>query len=807
MMNSKLSLKFLCVLCCLAATSLFANVWAQAPKTVWVFVGGTYDSGTSTQAENSYRITNDAAAFGSDDYRTAIFDLTSVNNQRTFKSGGTFTMPVIRRSIADVTYNYDLTVNPMTSAEDPTLSNILRIDAGFHSQHGWRFNYAASGGILQVKVTGDAIIKLRGSAYNSAVSKVTASVSDAGAGSIVPNDQVTAILGGGNNNFYYAGGANTITFTYSGTSFLTYITIINEGSGKPDLRSIYVGETEIALTDFKNNEFSVRNIGYIANPAEYTFPVIAFAMKSGLTAPVAAGVLNTTTRLYTYTFELNGTTYKVHIPYESEVGYSLNDVEKRYDVTTWFGLRTVANMLNTGTAVYKTVYLFDGVYDLSHVSGAHGVLISAAGVTLLGESHNARIIGLFEGIGGATVALSGNNTIVRNLSIESTVGLRGVAPALAASGNNSYFHNVRIIGGQDTYVGGSNNDAGSRKLFHECIIVGTVDYICTTGGNTVDYFLRCDLQLKEGGVISAPQGQLYFRDCTVSDHPGYRTANNAFSLSRPWRDTGKAYFINTTFNIIPANGFVGMGGGFFPAGSSGTVGNVRASNNTLFNIVNPPQDPAVQPISEANINRFSSIYTMCGATLAAFVTESVTIPAGQYATLCSADALIVPEGVTAYAVESTNDNYAILRETYPAGTTIPAHTPVIVKAEVSVETVFQFGIAASGTASSATNLLSGSLVHRNMTDNSVNYYTLPHNTAALAKQNASPRINANTAYLALSGTSVNSLPFSISISTSTPSIYKDAIKDGVFYDLQGRIVSNPQKGQIYIVDGEKVFYF
>ena len=310
---------------------------------------------------------------------------------------------------------------------------------------------------------------------------------------------------------------------------------------------------------------------------------------------------------------------------KNEIGYSVNDTEKRYEIINGTGLRAVAEMLNTGTAVYKTVYLPNGIYDLydeERTNRTNGVTISASDVTLIGESHDARIIGLFKGIKGSTINLRGDNIIVRNLSIESTVPtLRGVAPALAASGDNIFFDKVKLIGGQDTYVGGSNKPEGCRKLFHECIIVGTVDFICNGGANTLDYFLRCDLQLKEGGVIAAPQGMAYFRDCTVSDYPGYKTADNKFSLARPWRTTGKAFFINTTFNVMPTWGFTGMGGGVFKSENAGTTGNLNVATGTLFEIVNPPQDPQPLQMSEEDIKKLSSISDICGPILATLVSE------------------------------------------------------------------------------------------------------------------------------------------------------------------------------------------
>ncbi len=719
-----------------------------------------------------------------------------------------YELEITRRNTADVIYNYDLTVNPITSVEDPTLSNIVNT-AGYHSSHGWRFNYA-SGSTFQVKVSGDAIIKLRGCMWNSQESKITATVSNTAAGNIVPASQVSPINDcAGYNNFYYAGEANTITFTYSGVAFLSYVTIINEGSGEADLRAVFAGEKEISLADFQNGEYTLANMGYVATPsATDAFSNLALAMKKGLTAPNVSGSLNSNECIYTYSFTFNGTDYKIHLPYEREIGYTENAAEQRYDITTSFGLRTVVDMINKGTSAYPTIYLPNGTYDLGDTDGSyqHGISLTAANVIMIGESRQARITGKYYGVTSSVVEVKGANTIIRNLTIENLVGDNGVAPALSTGGDNIFFDNVQIIGWQDTYVGG-----GGKHLFNECTIAGSVDFICN--GDAVDYFLRCELQLqyrKNGGYITAPQGQSYFRDCRVTNvSANATTMSGNFALARPWRETGKAFFINTTFDIVANLGFTGMSGNIFPLGSSGSVGNLKEADGTLLSFNNAAEIPAYT-MTEANIISYSSVYNMCGTTLAALISEPVIIPANQYTTLYAADALIVPSGITAYAVESINDDYIQLGEMYAAGETIPACTPVVLTAEVNEETVFRFMYAPNNVSGlfSGTNLLSGSLVHKTLSDNSVKYYTLgsDNGVAAFLQQGNSLQIDANSAYLTLSNETINVLPLTANPTSITiPNIDKTT-DDGYLYDLQGRRVFDPQKGQIYIVNGNKVLY-
>lgn len=719
-----------------------------------------------------------------------------------------YEVKITRRNTEDVVYNYDLTVNPINSVEDPALSNIINT-SGYHSGHGWRFNYGA-GNTLQVKVTGDAIIKLRGCGYNDEKSTIVATVNNETVGDIVPAYQVTAVKDcAGYNNFYYAGEANTITFTYPDVAFLSYITIINEGTAEADLRAIFVGENELSLSDFNNNEYTLTNIGYIVNPEnKESFPNVNFAMKKGVTAPIANGMLNAANHLYTYVFEFEGTTYKVHIPYESEVGYTENEVEQRYDIGTAYGLKTVTDMINKGTAIYKTIYLPNGIYDLGDIDGSyqHGITLSAPNVILLGESLDARITGKYRGVTSSVVEIKGANTVVRNLTIENLVGDNGVAPALSTDGDNLLFDKVQLISWQDTYVGG-----GAPHLFHECIIVGSVDFICN--GGAVDYFLRCELQFqyrKSGGYISAPQGKTFFRDCRVTNAPANTTSMSGnFSLARPWNaDTGQAFFINTIFDIVPNLGFVTMGGKDFKAGSFGSIGNIKESDGTLLTFNNAPTTPDYT-MTEQDIETYSSVYGICGATLAALVSEPVVIPAYQFTTLYVSDALIVPAGVTAYAIVKTNYDYVELGELYAEGGVIPAFTPVVLEAEVDKETMFHFMYAGSGHgASTELNSLSGSLVHQVLSESTVNYYTLDNSNevTAFTKQGNKVQIAANTAYLTL-GSIVTAdrllLKKDIETSITNPTLDEEVVGETTIYDLQGRKVLYPKKGQIYIINGKK----
>ena len=718
-----------------------------------------------------------------------------------------YELRVARRNTADVVYIYDFTVNPVTSAEDPALTQIVH-SAGYHSGHGWRFNYN-SGNNLRVKVEGDAIIQLRGCVYNDPSSKIIASAE--GDGLVTPLHAVTPVKDcNATNNFYYAGAATTLTFTYTGVAFVSAVTINNEGTGESDLRSIFVGEKELALSDFTDGVYTMENIGFVEDvTAPDAFPTLVFAMKKGLGGPTSTGILDGSEQRYSYTFSYLGGDYQILIPYETTPGYTENAADNRYDITTPFGLKTVINLLNANTAKYKHVYLHDGDYYLGDVDGSyqHGFTLTATGVTLEGESRAARITGIYRGVTSSVVELKGNNTIVRNLTIESLLGDNGVGPALSTGADNLFFDNVAIIGWQDTYVGG-----GGKHLFHECTILGSVDFICN-GDNSVDYFLRCDLQFqyrKNGGYITAPKGKSYFRDCTVSDVPTNAISlNYNYSLARPWSaDTGHAFFINTTFAIVPNYGFVTMGGSDFKAGQYGTAGNLRQSDGALLTFNNASTTPYLE-LTDAQVQAYSSVYGICGSILAALAAEPIELASHHFASIYSADALQLPAGAIAYTICVIHPTYAELLEVGKAGDVIPANTPVLLQIDTATPIRFAY-VADNGATPPAENLLSGRLFHTSIPDDGVNYYLLDSqaNTPTIVRQAAGTLQTANQAYLTIANHTAERLDLKEGTNTSIhPEVEQDEEAVTTIYDLQGRKILVPEQGKIYVVNGKKRLYW
>ena len=139
------------------------------------------------------------------------------------------------------------------------------------------------------------------------------------------------------------------------------------------------------------------------------------------------------------------------------------------------------------------------------------------------------------------------------------------AAALSVDTGYAEFLNCKFLSSQDTLYTG-----GSPQYYKNCLIEGQTDYIFG-GSNAV--FDGCELRWKGyssgsvGGYITAAreQGSPYtgylFKDCKVTASPDLTVS--AGYLGRPWGQTAKVLFVNTTLqngNMITAAGWTSMSG-------------------------------------------------------------------------------------------------------------------------------------------------------------------------------------------------------------------------------------------------------
>jgi Pectin methylesterase len=162
----------------------------------------------------------------------------------------------------------------------------------------------------------------------------------------------------------------------------------------------------------------------------------------------------------------------------------------------------------------------------------------------------------------ATVNVDADNFFAENITIQNEYQPPSVpypqgsqAVALRVTGDRAVFHNVRLLGNQDTlYANGRGCEQGekncrpARQFFTNCYIEGNIDFIFGDG-KTV--FENCEIHSTAypGGFLTA-QSKHYagedsgyvFDHCKLTQDAGVQ--GNVF-LGRPWRDYSTVIFMHT----------------------------------------------------------------------------------------------------------------------------------------------------------------------------------------------------------------------------------------------------------------------
>lgn len=174
----------------------------------------------------------------------------------------------------------------------------------------------------------------------------------------------------------------------------------------------------------------------------------------------------------------------------------------------------------------------------------------------------------------------------------------------------------------------------------------------------------------------------------------------------------------------------------------------------------------------------------------------------NYATLNLPYASTLPEGVTAYKAGDVVDNDLNIIAYKNAGEVLPANTPVLLTATSAGEKTFAPApyVAAEGTG------FKGTLAATAVTD--ANVYILSQNGGETVKFFAldenNNTINANKAYLVVSGGAAQALNFNFGITTGIQNAAVEGVNaNAPLFDLSGRRVVKAVKGGIYIQNGKK----
>lgn len=162
----------------------------------------------------------------------------------------------------------------------------------------------------------------------------------------------------------------------------------------------------------------------------------------------------------------------------------------------------------------------------------------------------------------ATVNVTADNFFAENITFENDFNRThpqlpagSQALALLVTGDRAIFHNVRLLGNQDTvYAGSRGCEAGeknckpARQYFSDCYIAGNVDFIF---GDAKAVFDRCEIHSTPhgGGYITAQSkhypGQdsgFVLNQCKLTQDVG--VTGNVY-LGRPWRPYATVVYLHT----------------------------------------------------------------------------------------------------------------------------------------------------------------------------------------------------------------------------------------------------------------------
>ncbi len=166
----------------------------------------------------------------------------------------------------------------------------------------------------------------------------------------------------------------------------------------------------------------------------------------------------------------------------------------------------------------------------------------------------------------ATVNVTADNFFAENITFENDFNRTheqtpqgSQALALLVTGDRAIFHNVHLLGNQDTVYLGSRNCTQdtqgctpTRQYFSGCYIAGNVDFIF---GDSKAVFENCEIHSTphNGGYLTA-QSKHYpgedsgfvFDDCKLTADPG--VVGNVY-LGRPWRAYATVIYMHTWMGL------------------------------------------------------------------------------------------------------------------------------------------------------------------------------------------------------------------------------------------------------------------
>lgn len=222
--------------------------------------------------------------------------------------------------------------------------------------------------------------------------------------------------------------------------------------------------------------------------------------------------------------------------------------------------------------------------------------------------------------------------------------------------------------------------------------------------------------------------------------------------------------------------------------SNGSTG--RFSNNNYVGIISG--------VGYSTEIYFEEVTDFAGKT----VNFATSTDGNNYATLNLPYASKLPEGVTAYKAGNVVDNDLNIIVYKNAGDVLPANTPVLLTATSAGEKTFAPATYAAAEGTGFQGTLSAKAV------TATNTYILSNNGGETVKFFAldenNNTINANKAYLVVSGGAAQALNFNFGNTTGIQNAAVEGVNaNAPLFDLSGRRVVKAVKGGIYIQNGKK----
>jgi pectinesterase len=194
-----------------------------------------------------------------------------------------------------------------------------------------------------------------------------------------------------------------------------------------------------------------------------------------------------------------------------------------------------------------SILVRDGVYSEQVVVPSWNPRVtivgeSEGGVVLTWGSHFAEVDrGRNSTFHTATLRVSGDDFLARNLTVVNSAGPVGQALAIFVDADRAVFEDCQFVGNQDTiYAAGE----GSRQLFRGGTVEGTTDFIF---GQATAVFENVHVHAKASSYVTAastPEGVpfgLVFLGGRLTAAPDV----DSLYLGRPWRDFAQTVWVGT----------------------------------------------------------------------------------------------------------------------------------------------------------------------------------------------------------------------------------------------------------------------